>query len=78
MENNDYNTGTQLNVANFTSLYPVIYFVLTYQDEQITRDPKQLILEYRITVSIALKQAAELDLKLFPIFKTRSKSRLTK
>ena len=37
---NDYNTGTQLNVSNFTSLYGLIYFDLTYQKEVVTRDPK--------------------------------------
>ena len=24
---NDYNTGTQINIANFTSLYPLIFFL---------------------------------------------------
>ena len=48
---NDYNTGTQLNVSNFTSLYGLIYFDLTYQKEAVTRDPKQLILHYRINVA---------------------------
>ena len=43
----DYNTGTQLNIANFKSLYGLIYFDLSYQPEQITRDPKQLVLKYR-------------------------------
>ena len=37
---NDYNTGTQLNIANFTRLYPLIYFDLTYGEEKPTRDPK--------------------------------------
>ena len=46
---NDYNTGTQLNVSNFTSLYGLIYFDLTYQKEVVTRDPKQLILHYRLS-----------------------------
>jgi len=45
---NDYNTGTQLNLANYTSLYGLIYFDLTYQKEVVTRDPKQLILHYRL------------------------------
>ena len=30
MRKNDYNSGTQLNVANYNSLYPLIYFDLTY------------------------------------------------
>ena len=50
---NDYNSGTQLNVSNFTSLYGLIYFDLTYQKEVITRDPKQHILHYRINVAPA-------------------------
>jgi len=45
---NDYNTGTQLNLHNFTSLYGLIYFDLTYQKEVVIRDPKQLILHYRL------------------------------
>ena len=48
---NDYNTGTQLNLHNFTSLYGLIYFDLSYQKEVITRDPKQLILHYRLNVA---------------------------
>ena len=47
---NDYNSGTQLNVSNFTNLYSLIYFDLSYQKEFITRDPKQLILHYRLNV----------------------------
>ena len=34
---NDYNTGTQLNLHNFTSLYGLIYFDLSYQKEVVTR-----------------------------------------
>ena len=43
MRKNDYNTGTQLNLANCNSLFPLIYFDVTYQTEKVTRDPKQLI-----------------------------------
>ena len=50
---NDYNTGTQLNLANYASLYGLIYFDLSYQKEVITRDPKQLILHYRLNVAPA-------------------------
>ena len=50
---NDYNSGTQLNVSNFTSLYGLIYFDLSFQKEVVTRDPKQLILHYRINVAPA-------------------------
>ena len=48
---NDFNTGTQLNLANYTSLYGLIYFDLTYQKEVVTRDPKQLILHYRLNTA---------------------------
>ena len=48
---NDYNTGTQLNVINWESLYPLLYFDLSYQAEQVSRDPKQLILRYRLNVA---------------------------
>ena len=51
MEKNDYNTGTQLNIANFTSLYPLIFFDLSYQADQVSRNPKQLMLKYRINTN---------------------------
>ena len=51
MRKNDYNTGTQLNTANYNSLYPLIYFDLTYQSEKVTRDPKQLIFKYRLSAN---------------------------
>ena len=51
MRKNDYKTGTQLNTANYNSLYPLIYFDLTYQSEKVTRDPKQLIFRYRLTAN---------------------------
>jgi len=49
MKKNDYNSGTQLNPANYNSLYPVIYLYLSYQAEKVTRDPKQLIFNYNIS-----------------------------
>ena len=55
---NDYNTGTQLNVSNWESLYPLLYFDLSYQAEQVSRDPKQLTLRYRIN------QASTADFQL--------------
>ena len=58
---NDYNTGTQLNVINWESLYPLLYFDLSYQAEQVSRDPKQLILRYRIN------QASAADFQLHAI-----------
>ena len=48
---NDLNTGTQLNIHNFDALYGLIYFDLTYQKETVTRDPKQLILNYRLNTA---------------------------
>ena len=53
MRKNDYNTGTQLNLANYRSLFPFIYFDLSYQTEKPTRDPKQLIFRYRLTADAA-------------------------
>ena len=50
---NDYNTGTQVNVENWDSIYSLLYFDLSYQPESITRDPKQLILRYRINQASA-------------------------
>ena len=51
--NNDVNTGTQLNFYNFASIYGLIHFDLTYQDETVTNDPKQLILTYNLNTSPA-------------------------
>ena len=48
---NDYNTATQLNLANYSSLFSLIYFDLTYQTEKVTRDPKQLIFRYRLSAN---------------------------
>ena len=45
---NDYNTGTQLNVANFASLYSLIYFDLRSDKSNLTDDPQQLIFYYRL------------------------------
>ena len=49
MRKNDYNTGTQINTSNYNTLFPLIYFDLTYQSEKVTRDPKQLIFRYRLS-----------------------------
>jgi len=51
--NNDPNTGTQLNIHNFTSIYGLIHFDLTYQKETVTQDPKQLILYYNLNAEPA-------------------------
>ena len=59
---NDYNTGTQLNIANFTRLYSLIYFDLTYGEEKPSRGPKKLILKFTVN------QAAAADFRLHAIF----------
>ena len=51
MRKNDYNSGTELNVANCESLYPLIFFDLSFQTEKVTRDPKQLTFRYRLTAN---------------------------
>lgn len=51
MRKNDDNTGTQLNLANYNSLFPLIYFDLTYQTGKVTRDLKQLIFRYRLSAN---------------------------
>jgi len=45
---NDLNTETQLNIHNFTSIYGLVYFDLTYQRNFTTQDPKQLFLYYSL------------------------------
>ena len=51
MRKNDYNTGTQLNLANYNRRFALIYFDLTYQTEKVTRDTKQLIFRYRLSAN---------------------------
>ena len=46
---NDYNTGTQLNLANYSTIYPLIYFDLRANKSNLTNDPQQLIFHYRLT-----------------------------
>ena len=53
MKKNDFNSGTQLNLANYNSLYSLIFFDLSYQTEKVTRDPKQLIFRYKINANSA-------------------------
>ena len=45
---NDYNTGVQLQLANFEKLYPVIYFDLRNTKESVTGDSKKLEFHYRL------------------------------
>ena len=51
MRKNNYNSGTQLNLTNYNSLYSLIYFDLSYQTEKVTRDPKQLIFRYKLNAN---------------------------
>ena len=60
MKKNDYNSGTQVNITNFNSLYSIIYFDLSYQVDRVTRDPKQLIFRYKLN-------AATLDADAFSV-----------
>ena len=53
MRKNNYNSGTQLNIANYNSLYSIIYFDLSYQTDKVTRDPKQLIFRYKLSANSA-------------------------
>ena len=45
---NDYNSGVQLQLANFQTLYPIIYFDLQSGNESATGDPKKLEFHYRL------------------------------
>ena len=57
MRKNDYNTGTQLNLANFGSLYSLVYFDLSYQSE----------VEIKVSKSQAQKVGGSLFSALFPL-----------
>ena len=58
---NDYNTGTQLNIANYEALYPLIYFDLRADKTNLTNDPQQLVFHYR------LSQAAGADYTVYAV-----------
>ena len=45
---NDYNSGVQLQLANFEKLYPIIYFDLRNTKESVTGDSKKLEFHYRL------------------------------
>jgi len=49
----DMKTGTQLNPHNFSSIYSLVYFNLTYQKEFPTRDPKKLFIKYSLNAEPA-------------------------
>ena len=57
MRKNDFNTGTQMTMSNYTSLFPLIFFDLSYQSEQVTRDPKQLIFRCKLSANSANNSA---------------------
>ena len=46
---NDYNTGVQLQLANFAKLYPIIYFDLRNTKESATDDSKKLEFHYKLS-----------------------------
>ena len=48
---NDYNTGTQLNTANYATIYPLIYFDLRADKTNLTNDPQQIIFHYRLSAA---------------------------
>ena len=58
---NDYNTGTQLNIANYETIYPLIYFDLRADKTNLTNDPQQLVFHYR------LSQAAGADYTIYAV-----------
>ena len=58
---NDYNTGRQLNIANYEALYPLIYFDLRADKTNLTNDPQQLVFHYR------LSQAAGADYTIYAV-----------
>ena len=44
----DYNTGVQLQPNNFETLYPIVYFDLRENKDNMTNDPKQMVFHYRL------------------------------
>ena len=54
---NDYNTGTQLNIANYQTLYPLIYFDLQADKTNLTNDPQQLVFHYRLSTAAGVDYA---------------------
>ena len=45
---NDYNTGVQLQTNNFETLYPIIYFDLRENKDNMTNDPKSMVFHYKL------------------------------
>ena len=49
-KSNDYNSGSQLTLQNYSELFPVLYFDLRNFKESISDDPKQILFHYRLNV----------------------------
>ena len=56
---NDYNTGTQLNVGNYSTLYSLICFDHRADKSNLTNYPQQLVFHYR------LNEAADEDFTIY-------------
>ena len=46
---NDKNTGSLLTRDNFDKLFGFLYFNLTYNNDSITADPRQIVLRYKFS-----------------------------
>ena len=53
--NYDYNSGVQLQIENFESLYPIIHFDLRNNEKFMTNDPLNLTLEYELNETANLQ-----------------------
>ena len=51
--NNEYHQGTQLNINNFKSLFPFLYFDLTKQKTDIKDGTTRLALRYELSGTTA-------------------------
>ena len=47
----DHNWGTQINLSNYESLYPLIFFDLSFQTEKVTRDLKKWTFRYTLSAN---------------------------
>lgn len=45
---NDYDSGSQLQLENYSELYGLLYFDLRNYKEEVTADPKQILFHYRL------------------------------
>ena len=53
--NYDYDSGVQLQIANFESLYPIIHFDLRNNEKFMTNDPQNLTFEYELNETANLQ-----------------------